>query len=134
MPRASGVVHQLGTKLNDVAANASEADRTAIVDVTRFFKVGGILSLTHSAATKLVGKIYLSPDEGTTWGQVHSGNIVTGVNDLSGYSVSKDVSGNDSFWWSLEVEEANRLKFIASATGGGASDLLKLIMSAGGVR
>lgn len=117
----------LGTLLNGVAANAAAASRTAEIDCTTFSNLGLTVALTRVAATALLVSLYRSYDGGTTYGLIQSGALgAGGVDTLSDYSMSKDVSsGSVSIdLGPFDMRNADKFKIVVSTTAGGASDLI----------
>lgn len=130
-----------GDLIDGVAANAAAASRTAILskdtmDASRpnlmqqARKVGISARLTRVAATAFTLQVYKSCDDGASWSLVRSmRSNGDGSYEALAYSVSDTNDGaglaaDSSIWLSVDMEDANALKVVASATTGGASDLI----------
>lgn len=112
--------------LSSVAANAAAASRTiTLSDLSRARKVGIGISLVRVAGTVITLTVWKSGDGGTTWFKVPAlSSQGDGSFEALDYSAFKNVSADDSAWFTFDVEDANALKYLVAVTSGGATDLI----------
>jgi hypothetical protein len=107
-------------------ANGTAASRTVeLTDLDHARKVGIGVALVRVAGTVLTLTAWKSADGGTTWFKVPGlSSQGDGSFEALDYSVFKTVSGDDSLWLTVDMEDANALKYLVAVTTGGATDLI----------
>lgn len=115
--------------LTSVAANAAAASRTLEIATTDVESLGFAVQLVRVAATSIDVTLWKSADDGTTYSRVPSTSVVSGTGTSKDYTQTKAVSGDDTLWVDVDVGAATKVKFIAGATTGGASDLISVQVS-----
>lgn len=111
--------------LDEVAANAAAATRTTDwIDTVGANLVSIECHFTHSTATVVTITVQQLSVDGST---VVTKQTRSTSNDLSDWAETKTVSG-DADWVSDIPTSSQKVKFVYSTTGGGASDLLTMYL------
>lgn len=131
-------IYNLGTVLDGVAADASEANRTATIDLlARPYECdqGAVMahmlrcriSLVQNSATEITAVLQVSKDGGSSYAPVSAGILAgTGVNTLHDYTLSRLHAEGDVIDFQLDVRGCTHAKVILAATGGVTADELSL--------
>ena len=125
---------RLGTLLAAVPANAAEALRTVIVDVTKGSSVGFSFALARHIGNAMWVQYRLSHDGGTTYGDVVSKSVTDGLAIAKDYSewFSLLAETAKSMETSFECQAATHVKAIFGINGGDELDLITVTGSLAG--
>ena len=119
-------VEQLGTFLDAIAADDTEANRTFTVDVEKGSFFGYSSAVTQSAASASVIDWYGSVDGGTTYGKIQSEAVSGGVATQTDFKHSNAVAADETYCSQIGCASYTHLKGIWSATSGNSGDIITL--------
>jgi hypothetical protein len=128
---ANAIVKEMSHPIEDIAANAGTAALTFDVDVTDYSWFGCGVALTRTAATTLTATPYKSYDGGTTFQQMQSVSIATGVGTESPYSLTKTVAGDNTLAIDIDTNACTDVRIVISTVAGGANDIINAYVCIG---
>lgn len=115
--------------LNGVAANAAAGSRTITLPVHGLSRLVVSVEFTRSAGTAVVLTPSYSLDDGETYARLTSTSVLDGAGTVSTYSDTRTTSASENIGLSYDVAGMDYFKIVFTVTGGGASDLLTVLVS-----